>query len=379
MKYIIVNSSTNIEYRVDLLYEYLTAAGNEVLVIASDYVHAEKRWRSVAKHPYLLLPTKAYRKNISVGRLYSHYCFSRDAYREIRQTDADVLYLVIPQNSNAEIAEQYRRDHPNTKIIMDIVDLWPESLPFRGTRFFPFSLWANVRNRHLKDADIVITECKYYQKQLKKWLKGKLTETIPWLKRWRPWNSRFEQTGWQLPEGELRFCYLGAVNHIVDIDRIGQLLKLSASVKKTKLHLIGIGESKDRLKQTAVKAGAEVIDHGAVYDETEKQRIMDECHFGLNVMKASVSVGLSMKSIDYLAAGLPILNSLPGDSAALAAQKGVGLNLPVRIEELLQFQADRRAVRRMFEAYFSDRSLPDYWKKLGLGDGEGERQRKKQG
>ena len=98
MKYIIINSSTNFEYRVDLIYEYLAAKGDEITVLASDFIHSEKRKRTEARHPYELINTIPYKRNLSFRRLLSHYDFSWKAYKRIRDEKADVLYLMIPQN-----------------------------------------------------------------------------------------------------------------------------------------------------------------------------------------------------------------------------------------------------------------------------------------
>ena len=60
-------------------------------------------------------------------------------------------------------------------------------------------------------------------------------------------------------------------------------------------------------------AGAEVFYHGKVFDSKEKNRIFETCHYGLNIMKDSVFVGLTMKSMDYFE-GLPIINNIQGDT-----------------------------------------------------------------
>ena len=228
MKYIIINSSTNFEYRVDLIYEYLAAKGDEITVLASDFIHSEKKKRTEAKHSYELINTIPYKKNLSISRLLSHYDFSKKAYKRIKDEESDVLYLMIPQNSNAKIGKWYKKKHPDTKIVMDIVDMWPESLPEKYTDRWPFTIWANIRNKNLKYADVIVTECDYYQEKLKKWLQGKKTVTIPWLKRYRAWSSKFENIDENNTTSDskaekkdkISLCYLGAVNNIIDIDKI---------------------------------------------------------------------------------------------------------------------------------------------------------------
>lgn len=55
-----------------------------------------------------------------------------------------------------------------------------------------------------------------------------------------------------------------------------------------------------------------MIDHKELYDFQRKQEVFDQCNYGFNVMKPSVVVGLTMKSLDYMCAGLPIINTIKG-------------------------------------------------------------------
>lgn len=372
MKILMVNASSNIEKRVDLLYDFLRAQGHEVTVFASDYLHASKTKRSSTEGGYRLIETLPYRRNISLQRLYSHWRFSRDVFREIREMSADLLYLVVPQNSNAAIAGAYRRRHPETKIIIDIVDMWPESLPVAGTEHFPFSLWASVRDRHLHDADLVLLECNYYRERLGRRLDGIQNMTLPWLRQHTEWTSRYRDEdnvgGGTLPgpaREKLRLCYLGAVNNIIDMDAVEALLKsLRAAGCAVTLELIAVGERKTELVQRAQAAGAALVDHGPIYDVVKLQEIMDSCDYGINLMKSTVCVGLSMKLVDYLAAGLPVINSLPSDSRALMETEHCGLQWPTDAETVRRARFDRKRIRQVYEERFSSRQLARYWQEV---------------
>ena len=46
----------------------------------------------------------------------------------------------------------------------------------------------------------------------------------------------------------------------------------------------------------------------------------------MNVMKSSVCIGLTMKSVDYFAGGLPIINTIGGDTEALVQTRNMGVN-----------------------------------------------------
>ena len=78
----------------------------------------------------------------------------------VEKIQPDVLYVLFPPNSLAYVSGKYKEAHPNTKLILDVIDLWPETFPVKYIkRYFPFSLWKNIRNTSLKIADIVFSEC----------------------------------------------------------------------------------------------------------------------------------------------------------------------------------------------------------------------------
>ena len=65
----------------------------------------------------------------------------------------------------------------------------------------------------------------------------------------------------------------------------------------------------------------------------KKKQIFDKCHFGLNIMKDTVCVGLTAKSIDYFQAGLPILNSIQIDTKDIVNKNLFGFNVTDDIEK----------------------------------------------
>lgn len=130
-----------------------------------------------------------------------------------------------------------------------------------------------------------------------------------------------------LPEDRISLCYLGSINNIIDIPMIAKVIRECMKIRPVEFHLIGDGERKDELKKIVMESGAAIIDHGKIYDRNEKKRIFDVCHFGLNIMKKSVCVGLTMKSIDYFEFGLPLINNIKGDTWDIIEKYGCGINL----------------------------------------------------
>ncbi len=325
MNIVIVNSSDTFEYRADMVYAYFSKRNHTVTVLSSDFMHIEKKRRQCTKKDYIYLRTIPYKKNISLRRLYSHYRFSRKCIRWLQKKQFDLLYIVIPPNCQSAIAKKYAKCN-KVKIVMDIIDMWPESFPSKNTDHFPFRQWGKLRDRNLKYADYIITECDLYQEKLKKFLSGIKVQTIYWSHQDNALPGK-AAVATPMTADEIHLCYLGSINHIIDISKIGEIISSIANEKKVVLKIIGGGERKELLISTAEENGATVYDYGKVYDHKTKKEIMDTCHYGLNIMKDTICVGLSMKSVDYLENGLPVINNLPGDMAQIVYKERCGVNI----------------------------------------------------
>ena len=80
---------------------------------------------------------------------------------------------------------------------------------------------------------------------------------------------------------------------------------------------------------------------------------------GINIYKRHLNIGLTLKSIDYFRYGLPLLNSIPGDTSEFVKKYGVGVNIIPSLEmsKILQIINEpvksRQKVWEIFEEKFS--------------------------
>lgn len=312
--------------RTQYIQACLQKLGYECIYITSDFSHIRKEKYRVDVPNCIQIPTKPYRKNLSVSRILSHIRFAKDALAAVTQIAPEVLYVEVPPNSLCREAAKYKRRHPQVKLILDIFDLWPEGFPNSRAKkllTLPFGIWGWFRNSGLPAADLVMTECDLFRRRLGKRLHGARSQTIPLC---RP-EATAKEVPAQLPQDAVHLCYLGSINHIIDIPCIAELIGKVQAQKNTVLHIIGDGETREKLISQVAAVGAQVVYHGKVYDTAEKQKIFDRCHFGINIMKESVCVGLTMKSLDYFAAGLPIINSIEADTWELVERERIGVNI----------------------------------------------------
>lgn len=322
MKVVIVNCFDTYEHRVDLLHNFFNSRGDQIKVYTSNFRHFEKVERTDKKDDFIYIKTKPYYKNMSIERLESHHKLSKDIFREIGKEPIDLLWVLIPPNSFVKDAAKYKASHKETKLVFDLIDLWPETMPISKFKSLPpFTFWKNLRDKYLEVADEIVTECNLYHERLPKRISGDKIHTIYLAREVKEYNPQLN-----LPEDKIALCYLGSINNIIDIPTIANIVKAISKVKPVQLHIVGDGEKRQELIEASEIAGAEVVFHGKVYDSEEKQSIFDSCHYGLNIMKDSVFVGLTMKSVDYFEYGLPIINNIHGDTWDIIEKYEIGYN-----------------------------------------------------
>lgn len=355
MNIVIIDCFDTWEHRVDLLKKVLVEDGHKITVLMSDYKHREKTKRTKDKDGFIFFSAEPYKKNISIARLHSHMQLSTDVFGWIEENakSIDLIWVLVPPNSFVADAGRAKQKYPNIKLVIDLIDLWPESMPLGGIKPL-LTPWRTLRNKNFQYADVIVTVCDLYKNVLGKTLDGKQVETLYLAREDKGYNPHL-----CLPKDKLNLVYLGSINNIIDIDVIGKIITKFRNIKPVKLIIIGDGEKREKMIRAAENAGAEVEYKGVVYDRDEKQRIFDSCHYGLNVMKELVCVGLTMKSIDYFEFGLPIINNIHGDTWDIIDEYMCGYNFSLtdetfNIESYLKKNMEqRRIARNFFENYLT--------------------------
>lgn len=378
MKVVIVNCFDTYSSRVDFLYNYFLNISADISVLTSDFQHIKKKYIEIKDERYKYIHVKNYKKNISFGRIFSHIEFVRRAIGEIKKIEPDILWVLIPPNYLCEKIAKYKAIRNEVKVIFDIIDVWPETMPIQKFERVPFyRKWRDLRQCNLECADALVVECDYYKVAIQNENNKKMINTLYLSRKYEQYvpNSK-------LSNDEINVCYLGSINNIVDISLIIETLR---KIKKNVvLHIIGCGEKKQEFINSSRELGIHVEDYGEIYDMREKQAILRKCHFGINMMKSTVFVGLTMKSIDYMENGLPLLNNIPGDTSDLIKKYGIGINISKDIFEMEElviddcfFENDIRVLtRKVFEETFSpkkcERKLDDILRLVGVTKNENE-------
>lgn len=363
-KAIIITPFDNYSYQVRIKYVegYLAEMGYEVKVISSDFDHRNKTVYSAKRDNLELLHVPSYQKNLSYARINSHRVFAKKVFSRLEELHPDLVYCSAPPNFLFKYVSQYKRQHQNVKLIYELGDLWPETLPLQDKvkklASPALKVWTRIRDKNIGYADGIIYECRMFSNVVSKANRNAKSEVI-YLSKEDYYKGNFQLI--EIPQSPLRFAYVGSINNIIDIELIVEILKCVSEKTHAELVVIGGGENTEKLFQLCKEAGVKFEDHGIVYDEEEKHRILSSCHFGLNIMKNSVAVGATMKSLEYFHEGLILVNNIPADTqeilkkyhcGVMVSSLDVNTDLLTKVDDQMRIQS-----RRVFEELFDEKAI----------------------
>ena len=344
--------------RLKYIDKYLQDRGYSTLVLISDFNHSIKKndthLNYVKNLRYIHVPQ--YEKNVSIRRLWSHWCFTGNIRYFIENKKPDFVYCLVPPNSLVKGLVILKKKQ-GFRLVFDVIDLWPESFPKNCTNSYPFSVWRNYRDLYIDKADCIVLECEYYMRILSKYVDSDKVNVLRLIKKTLPIVNKVA-----LNKDSINLCYLGSINSLIDIEKIFSIVRVLKKIKLVRVKIIGDGEKKDEYIKSLKKEDVDVEYYGKIFDDTEKQKIFADCHFGINIYKSSIEVGLTMKSVDYFQMGIPIINSISGDTREFVKKYGVGINME-DIEEsvvvdFLNSMEDRKAkVVSVFNEFISEYNI----------------------
>lgn len=353
MKAVIVTCFESNEERLSFVYETLINKGYDVTAFTTDFSHVKKDYRNNVPKIFNVVHTKSYKKNLSIGRLLSHFYFSNDVFDLIDKDVPELIWLMAPANSLIKCAKKFKKNHPQTKLIIDIIDMWPESLPININKdIFPLNTWKNLRTNNIGCADYLVTECDFYHEKLDKEYKGN-TSTIHWARDSKAYTNKIIET-----TDKLVLCYIGSINNIIDTELIANIIKnINMPVE---MHVIGEGENTDKFLKSLKKV-CSVIYHGPIRDEDKKSEIFDLCHAGINIYKKDLYIGLTVKCIDYFKHGLPIINNIKGDTFSFVEKYNVGINISdnqiIDANSIIKMRNNNNNIFDLYNKYFTKESF----------------------
>jgi glycosyltransferase involved in cell wall biosynthesis len=334
------------EGRSSHLARELSARGHEVTLWTGNFSHHFKTfrcegWQDIEVHPgYLikLVPSSAYAKNISIGRLIYEGRFARRMFeRASKDPKPDVIVAHDPPQVNGHFGLRLARKH-GVPLVVDTVDLWPEFFvrampkPLRALAQIaavPLFAW---RKRNWRAAN-------GYTSLARPYLDVVLDVADP--ERKKPsvvaYNGidvaefRSHLNGEQLENlpakqpGEIRAVFAGTLGPSYDVPAmLGAARRAEKECPQLRLVIAGDGSFRPDVEARA-KEGKNVLYAGKLAVD-RLVRLYASCDIGLCAYGPFSNVEMPDKIYDYTAAGLAVVNSLVGEVRGFIEREKVGLN-----------------------------------------------------
>lgn len=357
-----ISSTNHYNVRTGKFVNDYVKKGYDVIYVTSDFDHmTKKRYCFNEYKNSKQLHVISYKKNLSISRILSHLMFSYKTFYMLLACKPELVYVEVPNNSLVKSSAKYKKIN-NAEIIVDVFDMWPESMPVKTKNMivnWGFDIWRNFRNKNLKFADQIWIECDYYRELL-----SAQKINLPMETKYLTLENAETSIETKVSEDEIDLCYLGSINNIIDISLIEKIVSELAKNKRTRIHIIGDGERKDEFLEILKQNSIEIIDHGKVYEIDKLQEIFNQCWFGVNVLREDLAIGITMKSISYFRGGLPIINTVEGDTSRFVEKCNIGINVDRHdvescVSRILNITKDDLAcmknnTRNLFEQKFAE-------------------------
>ena len=311
--------------RSNMAYKYFTSRDYKATVLYSSFSHSLKKFRYFNNQDFIPIKTIAYSASLSLRRILSYFIFAYKVFVYLRRHKTDIVYVNLPPNILTLAVFLGLARARDTRIIVDILDLWPESFPHNGSAVIKLGLkiasflLSPIRKYAVQKSDFCIAESNLFYEALQ--LKNKDSASVIHLKKFEPPYPVMNKI-----DDVFSIIYLGNIGNIYDFESLLRIIKGVEKTRPVMLHIIGLGPKRSWLLKKLKSLNVTYVDHGASFDDGLKKDVLSSCWFGFNGFKEGTQVGLSYKSIDYLSYGVPLLNSLGSDTFRLVADDAVGFN-----------------------------------------------------
>jgi hypothetical protein len=299
--------------RPSFVRETLLNNSFEVLVVTSDFSHQAKRSVTFNDDKIIEVRTLKYYKNNSIMRFFSHFLLAFSLFFKAKEKakDYDIFYVTAPFAITALLIKLFTKK----KVVVDVVDYWPNSLPFIENVFTrPFlKLWQKINFLSCKYSDATISLSSTFLSLVECDVKNQIMfgAKKKFIKNFSP------------PDSKVAILYLGNVGTLYDFESL--LYVFEKYPDKFTFELIGSGDRLDWLKANLERIGVDYKFHGLVYEESSIAKIVRRCHVGFNGYR-NTNASFSYKALSYFSYGLPVINSMRGDLFNYVAKYGLGLN-----------------------------------------------------
>ena len=324
-----------------LMARAFARAGHRVTLWSSDFSHARKAPRALVDGArwegdgfrLVLVPTPPYPRNVCLRRILSHRAFARNlrTLAELEPQRPDLVIASLPPLASAAALADFCRAR-GIAFVVDVMDAWPENFERVVPRWTLAPLRACARRIYRSAQGVSAVAIRYidlaksYGAQCPTHLAYHGIELTP------PPPVHAEG-------GAFRLVYAGTMGKSYDLETVIDAVREMSDVE---LELAGAGPKEAALRVRA-EGCARIFFHGYLGDE-ELRALLARADAGLVPMFDESCVGVPYKLADYAAAGVPVVNTLHGETERLLAKYGAGVTCAASdVRALCAAVADLRA------------------------------------
>ena len=300
----------------------------------------------------VLVPTPPYPRNVCLRRILSHRAFARNLRKlaELEPQRPDLVIASLPPLASAAALAAFCRAR-EIAFVVDVMDAWPENFARVVPRWTLAPLRARARRIYRSAQGVSAVAARYLE--LAKSYGAQCPTHLAYhgIELASPPPVHAER-------GVFRLVYVGTMGTSYDLETVIDAVREMPDVE---LDLAGTGPKEPALRARA-EGCARIHFHGYLGDE-ELRALLARADAGLVPMFDDSCVGVPYKLADYAAAGVPVVNTLHGETERLLAEHGAGVTCAVgdvralcaavaelRTRDADALRAGARALVRLFDA-----------------------------
>lgn len=327
--------------RFHYIAEKINKSSAKIEVVTSSFSHRAKKKRTLTteqlnsiSYKFTMLFEPGYKKNVTIKRFYSHYIFSKSLKKYLqKRVKPDVIYCAVPSLDVAKVAANYAKQN-HIRFIIDVQDLWPEAfkmifnVPIVADILF-FSMKRKADLIYATADEIIAVSESYLARALNVNRKCKRTFCIflgtdlADFDRMAEKNQLIEKT-----KGEFWLGYVGTLGNSYDIKIVIDALKIleDKGHKNIKFIVMGDGPLKSGFENYSKEKGVNTKFTNRL-EYSQMIGILKKCDIVVNPIKSGSAASIINKHADYVAAGLPVINTQESpEYRRLVDEYQIGLN-----------------------------------------------------
>lgn len=281
------------------------------------------------------------RRKGAIYRFLNYYSFvwSSKVYIKRIKQHYDLVYVhQLSPVMMAEAGISYKRKY-NVPLILNCLDLWPESLVAGGIHknSIIYNLFLNISRKIYRQADVILATSKCFSE----YFKDKFgINNVVYLPQYAEDIFKPEECK-KMPDDYIDVMFAGNVGTVQSVDTLIEAAKLTKDIQNLRWHIVGDGSEIERMKDLA-EGMNQVIFHGRKpLNEMPKYYAMADAMLIAMKKDAVLSMTLPGKVQSYMAAGKPILGAIDGETQQAINEAGCGICGPA--EDAIKLAMNVRA------------------------------------